>query len=97
MIQSILVSVILYSIIIWLTFKARSVFKEYNPKYSLLDDILLFTGFPVAWGYCLYLFINPETYKNPIEQSFSSPMVKIMAVWMIISYVIVLIRTYKKH
>ena len=82
-------------LIIALMFIARFESKKVNPRYSLLDDILLFTGNPVAYGYFLFVCLNPSN-SNPVA-TLDTPTSKIIAAWWIASSAIFLVRYYKNR
>ena len=86
---------ILISIIIALMFITRFESKKVNPRYSLLDDILLFSGNPVAYGYFLFVCLNPSN-PNP-KATLETPTSMIVVAWLIVSSTIFLVRYYKNR
>ena len=89
--------VVAYLVFVAFIFFARSSLKAKNPKHALLDDILLFTGSPVVFGYIIYLCWNPNTFDKPLKETFWSPTMVVMVSWMFVSYAIFLVRYYKNR
>ena len=88
---------IAWLVVIALWFVIRSDFKANNPKHSLFDDILLFTGAPVVFGYILILTSNSDNFNKPIEESFWSPTMIVLLLWMVVSCVLLIVRYYKNR
>jgi len=73
--------------------------KKINPYYSLVDDVLLWTGIPVAFGYFLYVFINPENQTKLVSQvvnETSSTMI-LLDIWMLVSGLLFIWRNRKSR
>lgn len=89
--------VIAYLVFVVFIFVARSSLKTQNPKHALIDDILLFTGSPVVFGYIIYLCWNPNTFDKTLKETFWGPTMIVMLLWMFVGYAIFFVRYYKNR
>ena len=69
--------------------------KRRNPKYSFLDDFLLFTGCPLFFAYFLYVAFNPNNGDKMVHDLFSTPLIFGLMGWMVISTILYVIRNQR--
>ena len=77
--------IFVYGILLRLIYVARKTMKKLNPNYSLLDDVLLWTGIPVVFGYFLFVFFNPKNQEISVADLIDSTqhIMLPLLVWMV--------------
>jgi ACR3 family arsenite efflux pump ArsB len=85
--MELIIVIAVYYLVFHLLFITRKSMKTSNPHYSLFDDILLWTGIPFAFGYFLYVVINPENQSKFVYQVIdeTSHLMIPLYSWMLIS------------
>lgn len=76
-----------YLVILCLLFIISKHFRKTNPKYSMIDDILLFSGMPVTVGYFYFVAFNPKNDFRLVSEVMDEnrPILIILMIWMVIS------------
>ena len=85
--MELIIVIAVYCLVLHLLFITRKSMKTSNPHYSLFDDILLWTGIPFAFGYFLYVVINPENQSKFVYQVINETSYLMIPLysWMLIS------------
>jgi len=86
-----------YAVFIAFTFIMRASLKAQNPKYSFLDDILLFTGAPVVLGYLLIIVMNPNNLGKLAREVVFTPTMIILLFWMVVGGIIMITRNVRNR
>ena len=60
--------ILVYGLILDLLYITRKTLKKLNPRYSLFDDLLLWTGIPATFGYLMYIIFNPENNNKLVSE-----------------------------
>ena len=87
-----------YGLIVLLLCFAAKEFRGKNPKYSIIDDILLFGGMPVTFGYYLYVMVDPKNDLRLVSDVMDEHRTTLMVLlaWMLISSIIFLWRNLSR-
>ena len=89
-----LIPLFAYAVVICLLCIVSKHFRKTNPKYSTLDDVLLFGGLPITMGYFYFVMLNPKNdlrLVSEVVNEHRSRMI-ILMVWMVVSSFIYLWR-----
>ena len=91
------IAVFVYCVLIRLLYIIRKAMKALNHNYSLFDDVLLFSGIPVTFGYLLFMTFNPSNQKRFVSEVMdeSMPILFPLLVWMVVSSMCFLWRNRK--
>lgn len=94
-----LIVIFVYGVLLRLLYIIRKSMKALNPSYSQLDDILLFSGIPVAFGYFLFVMFNPYNQTRLVSEIMdeSEPILIPLLVWMVVSSMYFLWRNRRKN
>ena len=79
------VPLFVYVVLIYLLYIISKYFREVNPKYSSTDDILLFGGIPVTFGYFLFVMFNPRNDLRLVAEVMDEhkTIFMVLLVWMV--------------
>lgn len=93
-----IIPLFVYAVLINLFYIISKYFRKANPKYSAIDDILLFGGIPVASGYFLFVMFNPSNDTRLVSEVVDEHRTIFVAlmVWMVISTITFLWRNREK-
>lgn len=77
-------------------FAQRSAFKQHNPNYSFIDDLLYFTGCPLVILYVLAGFAIAVKHPDwTTKEVFNTPLLWVLLGWMFIDDIIFFLRNHK--
>ena len=88
-----------YCIVLRVIYLTRKTMKKLKPSYSLLDDVLLWTGIPVVFGYFLFIFFNPKNQVLLVADLIDSNqhIMLPLLIWMVFSALLFLWRNRKSQ
>jgi hypothetical protein len=89
--------VLAYALVITLFVVTRKTLRFHNPKHCFWDDILLFSGSPLLFGYLLILFFNPYNWDKIAFNLLNTPLTYCLMAWAVISTVIMSVRFEKNR
>jgi len=89
--------VLAYALVITLFVVTRKTLRFHNPKHCFWDDILLFSGSPLLFGYLLLLFFNPYNWDKIAFNLLNTPLTYCLMAWAVISTVIMSVRFEKNR
>ena len=87
-----------YVVLLNLLYIISKYYRRTNPKYSAIDDILLFGGIPVTFGYFLFVMFNPKNDLRLVSEVIDEYRTRLLVlmVWMVISAIIFVWRNREK-
>lgn len=87
-----------YVVLLNLLYIISKYYRRTNPKYSAIDDILLFGGIPVTFGYFLFVMFNPKNNLRLVSEVIDEHRTRLLVlmIWMVISAIIFVWRNREK-
>ena len=81
-----IIVIFVFGLILDLLYITRKTLKKLNPRYSLYDDFLLWTGIPTTFGYLMFIIFNPENNNKLVSEVVkeSQNIMVPLLIWMVI-------------
>lgn len=93
----IIMSILVLILVLYTIWTIRVGFKYYNPKHNFFDDLLILTGIPSVFVYIFVVIWNPNNWEKPVYDVFFTPLFWCLLAWMLIGFVIFMIRHNKNR
>ena len=94
------VYVLLIVVLVRLLYIISKYYRRSNPKYSVIDDILLFGGIPVAFGYFFFVMFglrrNDLRLLSEVVNEQDMTIFMVLLVWMTFSTILFVWRNREK-
>ena len=93
-----IIPLFVYVVLLNLLYIISKYYRKTNPKYSAIDDLLLFGGIPVTFGYFLFVMFNPKNDLRLVSEVVDEHRTRLLVLmaWMVISAIIFVWRNREK-